>query len=42
MNEKSKKELNKFMQNERTLYKENNIMVPEFQYNQKSDSYYLE
>ena len=42
MNEKSKKELNKFIQNERTLYKENNIMVPEYQYNQKTDSYYLE
>jgi len=42
MDERSKKELNKFIVNERKLYKENNTMVPEFQYNLKSDSYYLE
>ena len=42
MDEKSKKELNKFIDNERSLYLQNNINVPEFQYNLKSDSYYLE
>jgi len=42
MDEKSKKELNKFIDNERLLYLENNINIPEFQYNVKSDSYYLE
>ena len=42
MDEESKKELNKFMDNERTLYLENNINVPEYQYSIKSDSYYLE
>ncbi|MBT4217790.1 MAG: CapA family protein [Flavobacteriales bacterium] len=42
MEEKSKKELNKFIDNERSLYLQNNINVPEFQYNLKSDSYYLE
>jgi len=42
MDEESKKELNKFIENERILYLENNINVPEYQYNIKSDSYYLE
>tara|TARA_B110000495_G_C22971654_1_gene570307 strand:+ start:936 stop:1421 length:486 start_codon:yes stop_codon:yes gene_type:complete len=42
MDEKSKKELNRFIDNERSLYLQNNINVPEFQYNLKSDSYYLE
>ena len=42
MDEKSKKELNQFIDNERSLYIENNIDIPEFQYNVKSDSYYLE
>ena len=42
MDEKSKKELNIFIDNERSLYLQNNINVPEFQYNLKSDSYYLE
>jgi len=42
MDEKSKKELNQFINNERSLYLENNIDIPEFQYNIKSDSYYLE
>tara|TARA_B110000263_G_scaffold247033_1_gene259112 strand:+ start:507 stop:1697 length:1191 start_codon:yes stop_codon:yes gene_type:complete len=42
MDEKSKKELNQFINNERSLYLEHNIDIPEFQYNLKSDSYYLE
>jgi len=42
MDERSKKELNRFIDNERSLYLQNNINVPEFQYNLKSDSYYLE
>ncbi len=42
MNEKSKQDLDKFIQNERELYEENNIMVPEFKYNLELDSYYLE
>ena len=42
MDEKNKKELNKFIDNERSLYIDNNIEIPEFQYNLKSDSYYLE
>ena len=42
MNEKSKNELSKFIDNERTLYFDNNIEIPEFQYNEKTDSYYLE
>ncbi|MDG2059463.1 MAG: hypothetical protein P8J34_04860, partial [Flavobacteriales bacterium] len=42
LDERSKKELNQFIVNERKLYQENNIMVPEFQYNLELDSYYLE
>ena len=42
MDVKSEKEVNKFIENERTLYLENNIEIPEFQYKEKSDSYYLE
>ena len=42
MDVKSKTEVNKFIENERILYLENNINVPEYQYSIKSDSYYLE
>ena len=42
MDVKSETEVNKFIENERTLYLENNIEIPEFQYKEKSDSYYLE
>jgi poly-gamma-glutamate synthesis protein (capsule biosynthesis protein) len=42
MNGESKNELNIFIDNERSLYRDNNIEIPEFQYNLKSDSYYLE
>ena len=42
MNEKSKGDLQTFINNERTLYLEHNINVPEFQYNKESDSYYLD
>jgi len=42
MTEKSKGDLETFINNERTLYIEHNINVPEFQYNRESDSYYLD
>ena len=42
IDDESKKELNQFIENERTLYLENNLNVPEYQYNIKSDSYFLE
>jgi len=42
MTEKSKGDLETFINNERTLYIEHNINVPEFQYNRELDSYYLD
>ena len=38
----SSEELDVFIKNERTLYLENNLNVPEFQYNREQDSYYLD
>jgi len=42
MDDKSKGDLETFINNERTLYLENNLNVPEFKYNSKLDSYYIE
>lgn len=42
MNQESRKELNLFIKNERPLYLEHNINVPEYQYNVELDSYFLE
>ena len=40
--EKSKKEMNIFINNERSLYNNNNINAPEYKYNQEDDSYLLQ
>ena len=42
MDQKSTEELNTFIKNERDLYLNHNLNVPEFQYNLEEDSYYLE
>jgi poly-gamma-glutamate capsule biosynthesis protein CapA/YwtB (metallophosphatase superfamily) len=42
MDSASSVELEVFIKNERTLYLDNNLNVPEFQYNRELDSYYLD